>query len=784
MSILFLIQQNNPTALVQRTIPERKDNIVSVSSLVEEQLPHFVRVDHPRTVAFMEAYYEWMEEKDETLYSAFILHEYKDIDETIDGFVKYFRRQYLDRFPKDLAIDKSTGAKVDEKRLIKRIKQFYGAKGTEKSYRLLFRILYDTEIEFYYPKKDIIKASHGKWIQEKSLKLTSLVGTSGGTSGKLWSTPETIIKQDDASGKFIAEAKVSRVSVYETALTTISEIFLNDINGIFKSDVPVTFANNFSEVPYPILQNVSVNIDVYGNKEKGRGYKVGDKVTITSSVTGGTIQGNGASGIVNTVSIDGGIISVELQECGLGYRHDSGATFDYAIETLTGTGAGLTSSSGALFDNPGYFFDANGHPSSTKHLQDSFFYQDYSYEIKTEITLESYKQAVLDLVHPAGTKLFNRIYIRKNHPTNTVKETSSTAYDISTFGHYLPYTFNTVENLRHNSQGVDLYPFGYNPSATGAPATAVDAIDTTGYVASGADASFTISIPTSAGGLGGTAITFLLDENVITPPSGSGPAWANIIKIGTYAGAETDALAAGYIIKAINAVTDARILYAASGNGQAGYDIGVTAKQGSSDTQITLTMDTGSNSGNISSALASVSGLNIIDVTDFIGGSTYGTANETGVTAHQAAVARDRVYWGLVFNDEPGRTAQSDGYTAGNTYAFPLPGASDGTTWDPGITGPLYHLSQGIVMNYGLSGASSDYTILATAEAGDFANQGSYWVIYQHPNSRGLNTIPSGTTFANVKLEPFFHMTYPGGYTNSTGGVLTTSETIHGIVLQ
>ena len=46
-----------------------------------------------------------------------------------------------------------------------------------------------------------------------------------------------------------------------------------------------------------------------------------------------------------------------------------------------------------------------------------------------------------------------------------------------------------------------------------AAATAVDCIDTTGFVNSNADASFTILIPTTAGGLGGTAVTIFLDEN-------------------------------------------------------------------------------------------------------------------------------------------------------------------------------------------------------------------------------------------------------------------------------
>jgi len=146
-------------------------------------------------------------------------------------------------------------------------------------------------------------------------------------------------------------------------------------------------------------------------------------------------------------------------------------------------------------------------------------------------------------------------------------------------------------------------------------ATAVNAIDTDGYVASGADASFTITISAAAGGLGGTAVTILLDENVNAGGTGAG----NTIKIGTYAGGETDALAAGYIIDAINGVTDARIVYATSGNGEASDDLGITAKQGSSDTQITLTMDTAGPAGEIAGALATASGLDIIDVTAFTG---------------------------------------------------------------------------------------------------------------------------------------------------------------------
>ena len=150
-------------------------------------------------------------------------------------------------------------------------------------------------------------------------------------------------------------------------------------------------------------------------------------------------------------------------------------------------------------------------------------------------------------------------------------------------------------------------------------AIAVDAIDITGYIASNADASFTIAIPVSAGGLGGTAVTFLLDED--KDDVSTATAAANTITIGTKDASETDALVASFLINAINGVTAGRFIYASSGNGQAGHDLGVTARQGSSNTQITLTMDTIGSAGNVTNALATASGVNIIDVTSFTGGT-------------------------------------------------------------------------------------------------------------------------------------------------------------------
>jgi hypothetical protein len=61
---------------------------------------------------------------------------------------------------------------ADRKAVLKHIKDFYRAKGTEKAVRFLMRILYNVEIDFYYPKQDILQVSGAKWFMKAALKST------------------------------------------------------------------------------------------------------------------------------------------------------------------------------------------------------------------------------------------------------------------------------------------------------------------------------------------------------------------------------------------------------------------------------------------------------------------------------------------------------------------------------------------------------------------------------------------------------------------------------------
>ena len=152
---------------------------------------------------------------------------------------------------------------------------------------------------------------------------------------------------------------------------------------------------------------------------------------------------------------------------------------------------------------------------------------------------------------------------------------------------------------------------------TGDAATAVDAIDTAGVKTANVDSAFSFTIPTSAGGEGG-ATTIRLSATATTAPPVAGAGSSIGIGFGDIA---TDAEIAALIINAINAVATTNIVFAVSNNGQAGYDAGITATEGSSDTQITLTVDKRGEAGNLSTALADTLGTSLVDVADFTGGS-------------------------------------------------------------------------------------------------------------------------------------------------------------------
>ena len=83
-----------------------------LSSAISEQVPGFLRVDHPVFVSFLEAYYEYLESDNPKTVTSF--EDIKDVDKSLDIFIQNFKNEFLKDFPESLVVDPVTNRPVEQ----------------------------------------------------------------------------------------------------------------------------------------------------------------------------------------------------------------------------------------------------------------------------------------------------------------------------------------------------------------------------------------------------------------------------------------------------------------------------------------------------------------------------------------------------------------------------------------------------------------------------------------------------------------------------------------------
>lgn len=408
------------------------------SNLIVDQVPDFINKDHETFRRFVEVYYEWLEQYQNAFGIIDAFTELTDIDQTIGLFFLDFRQMYLQNFPLQLAID-SNGNVVSEANFLKNVRNFYGAKGTEKSFRFLFRLIYNVASEIRYPGEDILKCSHGKWIERKSIKTTS----NGGTAN-FQMAGQQVFQIDEVSGDISARAISTDVVQYTQQYYNITEIFLKDIFGTFEADKPVycdVGTVRLEETIQPVITEMRIS-------SSGSGYHKSDVVKLIT-----TSDGIGAAFAIDLLSKDGGILGIRTIDSGIDYS----GSFDVTVISNSGSGAVITPVVGAVTNYTGYYANNDGKLSSNKRLFDADYYQDFSYALRSEISFIRYKEMFKALVHPAGFKMFGEVLIKRNLIDSLPFHSEMQRYEIPYIGHYTPYRMGTTADLYNK------YINGFNP---------------------------------------------------------------------------------------------------------------------------------------------------------------------------------------------------------------------------------------------------------------------------------------------------------------------------------
>lgn len=220
-----------------------------VSALIYQQVPEYVREEYPVFISFLEAYYEFLEtkqgtQKNDLMAQAKDLRYLTDVDESIDDFEKNFFETFAYLLPRDVSVDKSF--------LIKNLLPLYLSKGSENSFKFLFRLLFGQELEIKYPKNDILRASDGKWQIDNALKVSnqiSSIHTGDGTT-KVF--------------KILGQFAASEITVYVNGSLTTSFLVRKETKKLVFNSAPAASAKIEVFYPTTLDRNLFVNRMITG----------------------------------------------------------------------------------------------------------------------------------------------------------------------------------------------------------------------------------------------------------------------------------------------------------------------------------------------------------------------------------------------------------------------------------------------------------------------------------------------------------------------------------------
>lgn len=386
-------------------------DVPQVHSQVEYQVPSFIKDEHEAFVSFMREYYRFSENQNGPLYFLRRLLNLQDIDKTNDELLEYFYREYAPTFPRNVVLTPAT--------IIKNIKQFYVAKGSEKSFQFLFRVFFGCDVEFIYPRLDILKFSDGKWIQDRSIKTSILEGNPLNLAGN------RIIGSTSRASAF-----VEKVTVTQDGPITVYELFLNASSVIGKFELSEEIKDEDGTVKLILLPSiVKIQID-----SPGVGYKINQEVRVIGS-------GFNCKARVNSVGALGEVLAVQIYQFGAGYVPGT-TTVQFPVYEGVTTAATGTVQFDSLLKYPGYFLNSDGMFSSLKPLQDGYYWQQFSYVIRSSESRDRYENVVKNLVHPAGLIFFSEVV------TESVLETKADL--VPDLNGNIATEFEIFTDLRHD----------------------------------------------------------------------------------------------------------------------------------------------------------------------------------------------------------------------------------------------------------------------------------------------------------------------------------------------
>lgn len=310
----------------------------SISQFIQAQFPALYREDGPVLIEFIESYFEWLETSGNITHKARRIFEYKDIDNTLEEYIVYFKNKYAKNLP--------LNSEADKRLLIKNIHDLYKSKGSERSYEILFRTLYNRDVKIYYPGDDVLRVSDGEWYEGKYLEITSFVPDIQSYVGK-----KIIGVNSRASA--IVENYVQKIANRKV----VDVIELSNINGTFDYGEKI-FTSDSPNIIGATVPTTVGSLSAIGIIDGGANFAVGDILDVHG-------KGSGGKAKVTSITNQLGRVNFLLENGGSGYSLNALSRVYSQVQLAYSSSAGNIQPNQLIYNTDGGVMVANGEVVST-----------------------------------------------------------------------------------------------------------------------------------------------------------------------------------------------------------------------------------------------------------------------------------------------------------------------------------------------------------------------------------------------------------------------------------
>ena len=437
-----------------------------ISPLIQSQFPSFYQEEGENFIAFVKAYYEWLENSGtyvnysgntvtqyiasnndiievtanqlanstymssitryqpidaNPLYHGRRLPDYRDIDSTTDDFIVHFKEKYL----KNIQFDTATNKKL----LVKNSLDLYRAKGTERAVDLFFKLVYGTAAEVRYPAEKIFRLSDGVYEKPEYLEI-------GYSIYNIDYVGKQVVGQLSGAKAFVEKYIRRRVGKGFVNLLYISgrqgDFRNGEVIGLNINNEPVFDITKRSKLVGSV-KRVTV-------QTRGRDFAVGDIVRFTNSD-----RGLGGLARVESISSQSGLVDFIFVDGGYGYTLDTESIVSEKVLNLNEVTADFTSesyynlfergvqpvvnigyssaSSDVAVGNTIYRYAANGMLAAEGRI--------------LEVSTSSNTAGFISVSHTSGVFVPSANYSTGSNSTNGITFTANTLTDKSMSGKFM-----------------------------------------------------------------------------------------------------------------------------------------------------------------------------------------------------------------------------------------------------------------------------------------------------------------------------------------------------------